>query len=304
MAHQKHLLVIAGPTAVGKTALSVELAKHFGTEIISADSRQVYKEISIGTAKPTTDEQAGIPHHFVDHISIHDKYTAGDYEREVIKKLDQLFKVHSPVIMCGGSGLFIDAVCKGFDEGLVTDAEIKENIEEQYKAKGLSWLQEEIKKLDPVYYERSDVQNPRRLMRALEVITLTGLPYSSLRKNKTAERDFNIIKVLINEDREILYEKINKRVDEMMANGFLREAQSVFSYKNLNALNTVGYKELFDHLEKKTSLEDAVALIKQHTRNYAKRQLTWFRKDAEYETFLPSDFEKIKAFSELILQHS
>lgn len=304
MSHQKHLLVIAGPTAVGKTALSVQLAKHFGTGILSADSRQIYKEMSIGTAKPTMEEQAGVKHHFIDHISIHQKYTAGDYERETLKKLEELFKEHSLVIMCGGSGLFIDAVCKGFDEGLVTDAEIKVTIEEQYKAKGLSWLQEEIKKLDPVYYEKADAQNPRRLMRALEVITLTGLPYSSLRKNKAADRDFNIIKVLINEDREILYEKINRRVDEMMEKGFLQEAEGVFSHRHLNALNTVGYKELFDHLEKKTSLEEAIALIKQHTRNYAKRQLTWFRKDTDYETFLPSDLEKIKSFTELIQRHT
>jgi len=304
MAQQKHLLIIAGPTAVGKTALSIQLARHFNTEIISADSRQVYKEISIGTAKPSADEQAGIKHHFIDHISIHEKYTAGDYEREVLQKLDELFKEHSLVILCGGSGLFIEAVCKGFDEGLVTDPDVKKEIEEKYKQNGLAWLQEEIKKNDPVYFEAADIQNPRRLMRALEVITLTGLPYSSFRKSKSAERNFSVIKVLLNEDREILYEKINKRVDEMMANGFLQEAESVFSYRHLNALNTVGYKELFDHLEKKTSLEEAISLIKQHTRNYAKRQLTWFRKDAGYETFLPTDLEKIKAYTELILQHS
>ena len=277
--------------------------KYFHTEIISADSRQVYKEISIGTAKPTLEEREGIPHHLLDCVSIHEPFTAGDFERDALKELDELFKQHQLVILCGGTGLYIDALCKGFDEGLASDEEVKKNIEDQYREKGLSWLQEEVKSKDPEYFESADQNNPRRLMRALEVITLTGLPYSSLRKNKVAERDFSVIKILINEDREILYEKINKRVDEMMEAGFLKEAESVYPYKHLNALNTVGYKELFDHLDKKMSLESAVELIKQHTRNYAKRQLTWFRKDKEYETFGPADLEKIKAYTELILQH-
>jgi len=304
MARQKHLLIIAGPTGVGKTSLSIQLAKHFNTAIISADSRQVYKEIAIGTAKPSKEEQQGVPHHLLDCISIHETFTAGDFEREALKKLDELFEQHQLVIMCGGTGLYIDAVCKGFDEGLVSDEEVKKQIEARYKEKGLAWLQEEVKNKDPEYFERSDANNPRRLMRALEVIILTGLPYSSFRKNKAAARDFSVIKVLIDEDREILYEKINKRVDAMMQAGFLEEAKSVHPFKHLNALNTVGYKELFDHLEGKTSLERAVELIKQHTRNYAKRQLTWFRKDKEYETFAPTDLEKIRSYTELILQHS
>lgn len=304
MSTQKHLLVIAGPTAVGKTALSIQLAKHFHTEIISADSRQMYKEISIGTAKPSLQEQDGIKHHFIDNLSIHQNYTAGDYEKEVLAKLDELFKEHDLVIMCGGSGLFIDAVCKGFDEGLVTDIQLKEKIEEEYKQKGLEWLQQEIEKNDPVFYESADIHNPRRLLRALEVIRLSGLPYSSFRKNKIAERPFSIIKILINQDREQLYEKINKRVDLMMQAGFLKEAESVFAHKHLNALNTVGYKELFEYLENKTSIEKAIDLIKQHSRNYAKRQITWFRKDDSYEVFLPSDAEKIKAYVEIILQKS
>ena len=264
----------------------------------------MYKEISIGTAKPGIEEQQGIKHHFIDCISIQQPYSVGDYEKEVLKKLDELFKKHQLVIMCGGSGLFIDAVCKGFDEGLVTDVEVKNNIEEQYKEKGLSWLQEEIKKHDPVYFDKADINNPRRLMRALEIITITGLPYSSFRKNKTAERNFSVIKILVNEERERLYDKINRRVDKMMESCFLQEAESVYAYKNLNALNTVGYKELFDYLDKKTSLDKAIELVKQHTRNYAKRQLTWFRKDESYETFLPTDAEKIIAYVDLILQHS
>lgn len=304
MSLQKHLLIIAGPTAVGKTTLSIQLAKYFNTEIISADSRQIFKEISIGTAKPTKEEQDGIPHHLLDHIHIQEPFSAGDFEREALKKLDELFKERSLVILCGGTGLYIDAVCKGFDEGLVSDEEVKRGIEETYKEKGISWLQEEIKKADPVYYESADINNPRRLMRALEVITLTNLPYSSFRKAQPAKRNFSTIKILVNEEREKLYERINRRVDQMMEKGFLEEAKSVFSNRQLNALNTVGYKELFDHLEGKTDLEEAIALIKQHTRNYAKRQLTWFRKDKEYETFSPNEFEKIKAYVEVILQHS
>jgi tRNA dimethylallyltransferase len=307
MQNKKHLLIIAGPTAVGKTALSIQLAKHFSTEIISADSRQIYKELSIGTAKPSLAEQDGVKHHFVDHISIHQNYTAGDFEREAIKKLEELFAKHDLVIMCGGSGLFIDAVCNGFDEGLVSNPETKKKINEQYESKGvkgLKWLQDEVERLDPKYFETADICNPHRLMRALEVIELSGFPFSDFRRNKKAERDFNVIKVLVNEDRDVLYEKINRRVDVMMKQGLLQEAESVYAHKNLNALNTVGYKELFEYLDKEISLEKAIELIKQHSRNYAKRQLTWFRKNNDYEVFAPQDLEKIKAFTEIILQNS
>lgn len=303
MSQEKYLLIIAGPTAVGKTSLSIELAKYFRTEIISADSRQIYKEMSIGTAKPLPEEQQGVKHHFIDHISIQQPYTAGDFEREVINKLGELFKEHQLVIMCGGSGLFIDAVCNGFDEGLMSDPETKKGINEEYNLKGLSWLQEEVKKRDPVYFENSDTNNPHRLMRALEVIKVSGLPYSGFRKNVKAERNFSVIKILINEGRNVLYEKINRRVDQMLKNGLQKEAEHLYTYKNLNALNTVGYKELFQHLEGKHSLEKAVELIKQHSRNYAKRQLTWFRKHADYEVFSPHDLEKIKAYVEIILQN-
>lgn len=304
MPHQKQLLIIAGPTAVGKTALSVQLAKHFDTEILSADSRQIYKEMSIGTAKPGEAEQQGVKHHFIDHISIEEPYTAGDFEREAVKKLEELFKDHRLVILCGGTGLYIDAVCKGFDEGLVTDREVKEEIEKQYKEKGLAWLQDEVKQKDPAYFSKADTQNPRRLMRALEVTRLTGIPYSDFRKNAGTQRDFSTIKILINEDRNVLYERINKRVDEMMKKGLLEEARKVYARKTLNALNTVGYKELFDYMDQRTSLEEAVDLIKQHTRNYAKRQLTWFRKDLDYTSFFSTDLDKIKAYTELILKHS
>lgn len=304
MSTRKHLLIITGPTAVGKTSLSIQLAKHFNTEIISADSRQIYKELSIGTAKPSLEEQQDIKHHFVDCISIHQPYTAGDFEKEVIKKLDELFVNHQLVIMCGGSGLFIDAVCNGFDEGLISDTETKKKINEEYLEKGIHWLQDEIEKLDPKYFATADISNPHRMMRALEVIRLSGFPFSDFRRNKKKERNFSIIKVLINEDRDVLYNKINLRVDEMMKNGLQKEAENLYEYKNLNALNTVGYKELFEYMDKEHSLEKAIELIKQHSRNYAKRQLTWFNKNSDYEVFSPNDFEKIIAFTEIILQNS
>ncbi len=301
---QKHLLIICGPTAVGKTVLGVQLAKHYSTEVISVDSRQLYKEMSIGTAKPTLQEMEGVQHHFVDYISIQQNYTAGDYEREVIKKLDELFIKHDIVVMCGGTGLYIDAVCKGFDEGIESNAEIKQQIIEQYNLLGLDWLQNQVKEKDIDFYNKADIHNPQRLMRALEVCLVTGKPYSSLRKNKIAERNFNTIKIFINEDREVLYEKINKRVNVMMQHGLLKEAERLYPYKNLNALNTVGYKELFDYFDNKTSLDKAVDLIKQHTRNYAKRQVTWFKNDEDCTTFSPNEIEKIKAFIEIVLQHS
>ena len=299
----KHLLIICGPTAVGKTAISVELSKHYNTEIISADSRQLYTEMSIGTAKPPLDEMQGIPHHLLDCISVQQTYTAGDYERDALKILDELFTKHNLVIMCGGTGLYIDAVCKGFDEGLESNEEIKKQIIEQYQQNGLIWLQEQVKELDIDFYKQADIQNPQRLMRALEVCKTTGKPYSSFRKNIAVKRDFNVIKVFIQEEREILYQRINQRVDKMMKDGLLKEAQTLYAYRYLNALNTVGYKELFGYFDQQTSLEKAVDLIKQHTRNYAKRQITWFKNDEDCTAFFPSEIEKIKAFTDIILQH-
>jgi tRNA dimethylallyltransferase len=300
----KHLLIICGPTAVGKTALSIELAKYYGTEIISADSRQLYTEMSIGTAKPTLEEMQGIPHHLVDCLSVQQNYNAGDYERDVLKTLNELFTRHNLVIMCGGTGLYIDAVCKGFDEGLESDEAIKQQITEQYTLLGLNWLQEQVKELDIDFYGQADIQNPQRLMRALEVCKVTGKPYSSFRKNVAVERDFNVIKVFITEEREILYQRINQRVDKMMQDGLLKEAQTLYAYRYLNALNTVGYKELFGYFDQQTSLEKAVELIKQHTRNYAKRQITWFKNDMDCMAFYPSEIEKIIAFTDIILQHA
>lgn len=304
MPAKKHLLVIAGPTAVGKTSLAIRLAQHFSTEILSADSRQVYKEMSVGTAKPGPAEQQGVRHHLLDHISIHQPYTAGDFEKEALALLSQLFGRLDLVILCGGTGLYIDAVCEGFDEGLLTDVELKAALEKQYLERGLDWLQGLVKEKDPVYFATADIYNHRRLLRALEVTELSGQPYSAFRRKKAAGREFSVIKILINEDRARLYERINKRVDHMMERGLLEEAKALYPHRSLNALNTVGYKELFEHLDGRISLARAVELVKQHTRNYAKRQLTWFRNDGGYESFGPDDYEQIKAYVELILQHS
>ena len=301
---KNYLLVICGPTAVGKTAISIELAKYFHAEIISADSRQLYREMSIGTAKPNHSEMDGVPHHMLDCISILESYNAGDYERDTIQLLDALFKKQNVVIMCGGTGLYIDAVCKGFDEGMTGNAQVKKEIQETYLKQGLAWLQEEVKNTDPQFYAQSDTQNPHRLMRALEVFLSTGQAYSSFRKNKWAERNFQVVKVFINEDRNTLYEKINKRVDHMMEQGLLKEAETLYPHRHLNALNTVGYKELFAYFEQTISLDQAVALIKQHSRNYAKRQITWFKNDEGCTRFEPTEIEKIKSFVEIVLQHS
>ncbi|MBS1646812.1 MAG: tRNA (adenosine(37)-N6)-dimethylallyltransferase MiaA [Bacteroidetes bacterium] len=298
----KFLLVIAGPTAVGKTALSIRLAQHFSTEIISADSRQVYQEMSIGTAKPTADDREKATHHLIDCVSIHKPYSAGNYELDALKKLDELYSQHQVVVLCGGTGLYIKALCNGFDEGLKSSEQIRRQITEMYQKEGLTWLQAEVKKCDETYYHAADKQNPQRLMRALEVYLVTGKAYSSLRKEKKTERPFIPIKIFVNEERGVLYQKINNRVDAMMQQGFLKEAEALYPYKHELALKTVGYTELFDFIEGKTSLEKAVERIKQHTRNYAKRQVTWFKNDTDYAIYSPNDIEKIISLTEITMQ--
>jgi tRNA dimethylallyltransferase len=301
---QKYLVVIAGPTGVGKTALAIQLAKHFDTKIISADSRQFYKEMSIGTAKPTPAELKEAEHLFIDSLSIHDNYSIGDFEKDAITTLDALFKDHQLVFLVGGSGLYINAVLYGVDEFENISEATKENVKKQFGEKGLSWLQEQIQNLDPDYYSTVDINNPQRLQRALEVCLETGKPYSSFLSNKKKQRSFEPIKILINTDRDKLYERINKRVDQMIKDGLAEEVKALIPHKNLNALNTVGYKELFAHFYGEMDLSSAIDLIKQKTRNYAKRQLTWFNNQDTYETFAPDDTEKIKAYLEIILQNS
>ena len=302
--NQKYLVVIAGPTGVGKTALAIQLAKDFSTKIISADSRQFYKEMSIGTAKPTPAELKEAEHLFINSLSIHDSYSIGDFERDAVKALEELFQEHQIVLLTGGSGLYINAVLYGVDEFENVSEQTKENVRKQYEEKGLSWLQEQIRNSDPDYYQTVDINNPQRLQRAVEVCLETGKPYSTFLSNNKKQRDFEAIKILINTDRETLYERINKRVDNMISGGLIEEAKALIPHKNLNALNTVGYKELFSHFAGEIDLPDAIDLIKQKTRNYAKRQLTWFNNQDTYETFGPDDAEKIKAYIEIILQNS
>lgn len=301
---KKNLIVIAGPTAVGKTALSIELAKFYNCPIVSADSRQFYKEMSIGTAKPTKEEMQDVPHYFIDNISIHDTYNVGQFERDAIECIETLFKDHEQLILVGGSGLYINAILNGVDEFEEIPSHIREQLIKDYEEKGLTYLQEQLKQLDEVYYNQVDLNNPQRIMRALEVCIHTQKPYSSFRTKEKKQRSFDAINILINTDREALYTRINKRVDVMMQNGLLEEVQALYPHKHLNALNTVGYKEIFDFIDNKYTLEEAVNLIKQNSRRYAKRQLTWFNHQGDFETFAPTDLEKLKAYLDIVTQFS
>ena len=276
------LIVIAGPTASGKTAYSIKLAQSLNTVILSADSRQFYKEMSIGTAAPTEEELAQVKHYFVHHISIEDKYDVADYERDALQLLEKLFQDHDTVIMTGGSGLFIDAVCNGIDEMPDIQPEIREKVQKLYDEGGLRALQDEAQHLDPEYFAIVDQQNPRRLQRALEICYQTGKTFTSFRQRKPAQRDFEIKKYALLWDRQELINRIDRRVDMMMEQGLLEEAKALYPKRHLNALNTVGYKELFSFFDGQCTLEEAVELIKIHTRQYAKRQMTWLRKDVGY----------------------
>ena len=295
----KHLIVLAGPTASGKTATAIKLAKAFDAEIISADSRQFYKELSIGTATPTAEELAQVNHHFVHNLSIEDKYDVADYEKDILLFLKEYFKTKNVAIMTGGSGLFIDAVCNGLDSIPDISDEIRTKVSRMLDEGGLEALQKEVEKVDNDYFKIVDKQNPRRLQRALEVYYQTGKPYSTFRQRNVAKRDFDIIKLAILWDRDKLIERINKRVDLMMEQGLLDEVKSVYPKRHLNSLNTVGYKELFDYLDGKCSLEQAVEQIKINTRQYAKRQMTWLRKNNDYQWLT---IEKIDMIIDTILE--
>lgn len=296
---KKYLIVICGPTAVGKTALSIQVAKLFNAEIISADSRQFYREMNIGTAKPSEQQLAEVPHHFVNNLSIHTKhYSAGKYEHEVLEFLETYYQQKSIAVMVGGSGLFINAVCSGFDNFYKTDDNQLWVARRFLNEKNLEWLQQELSRLDPEYYAEVDTQNPVRLKRALEIIYTSGKKYSEQRIGKKAERPFEVIKIGLSLPREILYERINQRVDEMIANALIDEARQLYLHRKLPALNTVGYSELFDLFEDKITLSDAIALIKQNTRNYAKRQMTWFKKDAGIKWFQPAETADVLKYIE------
>ena len=288
MSHQsiKTLIVIAGPTAVGKTAIAIKLAQQLQTVIISADSRQFYREMTIGTAKPGAEELAAVKHYFVDSHSITENFTVGDFEKQSLQLLDELFKTHDTVVMAGGSGLFIQAVTKGFDDLPVADTATREQLNHEFAEKGIQPLQEKLKKADPAYYKQVDLNNPQRLIRALEVFEATGKPFSSYRKAEPQKRPFNCIKIGLDLPREVLYKRINQRVDMMIRQGMVQEARSLLPYRHLNPLNTVGYSELFDYFDSKIDMDSAISLIKQNTRRFAKRQLTWFRKDKEMQWYM------------------
>lgn len=277
------LIVIAGPTASGKTTEAIKLAKQLGTVIINADSRQFYKEMSIGTAVPTPEELREVKHYFIHNISIFDEYDVATYEHQVMRLLSKLFVKHEQVILTGGSGLFIDAVCNGIDAMPDIDEAIRQQVELLFKEQGLEGLQAEVQRLDPEYWAIVDQKNPRRLQRALEVCYQTGQTFTSFRVKKTPSRDFNIAKYALLRDKQDLYNRINQRVEVMLAQGLVDEARRLYPYRRFNALNTVGYKELFDYFEGKCALEEAVEQIKLNTRHYAKRQMTWLRRDKDYQ---------------------
>lgn len=263
------------------------------TEIISADSRQFFREMNIGTAKPSVELLKKVKHHFVNSLSVKDDYNAGAFETDALKKLDEIFSGKDVAILAGGSGLYIDAICNGFDRLPEHDENIRAELSELFKTKGIEALQEKLKHLDPEYYNTVDLNNTHRVMRAIEVCLLTGKKFSELRSRKKARRSFSVLKIGLNVDRKILYQRINERIDQMMSDGLLEEAKQLFPLRNYNALQTVGYKELFEHLEGKISLEEAVELIKRNSRRYAKRQLTWFNKDKEINWFQPENKTEI-----------
>ena len=287
------LVIICGPTAVGKTHVAIEVAKHFGSEIISADSRQIYRELRVGTAIPSSEELAAVKHHFIQNKSIFDYYNAFMYETEVLALLQDLFPRINPVIMAGGSGLYIDAVCHGIDDIPTVDHKFRKQLQELYAREGLEGLQQMLKKLDPDYYQRVDLQNPQRLLKALEISVQTGYPYSSFLKRTRKQRSFHILKIGLDLPREELYHRINIRANHMIATGLVAEARRLYPHRELNALNTVGYKEIFHYLDNKISLDQATERIQANTRKYARKQLTWFRKDTETKGFRPEETGKI-----------
>jgi tRNA dimethylallyltransferase len=289
---KKTLIVLVGPTAVGKTSLSIELAQELDCPIISTDSRQFYKEMTIGTAKPTAEELNQAEHHFINSRSIHDRYTAGMFEADAISTLNKIFQNHDVCIAVGGSGLYINALCYGIDDIPASD-EVREVLHKRWKTEGLESLQEEVKQIDPEFYENSDMQNPRRVMRALEVYILTGKKYSSYRKNQNKKRPFNCIWLGLEMDTEVLYERINQRVDKMVENGLIEEVRSLLPHKDLKSMKTVGYQEIVDFLEHKTTKEQAIELVKRNSRRFAKKQFTWFRKNEEVRWFKPGQNAQI-----------
>lgn len=291
----KHLIIITGPTAVGKTAVSIQLAWQFHTEIISADSRQFYKELIIGTAAPTPEELKAVRHHLVGMLSVTENYNVYRFEKDAISILEKLFTTQDIVFMVGGSGLYLDAVCNGIDEIPDPDMELRNELNNTYETSGIQPLRQQLMLLDPESYEKLDIANHKRIIRALEVCIATGKPYSSFLNKKSVTRPFNILKIGLKRERAELYESINKRVDIMIQSGLENEARSLYPLRHLNSLQTVGYRELFDYFDGKYTLPQAIEKIKTNTRRYAKKQMTWFERDEKINWFHPSESEKIFA---------
>ena len=290
---QKHLIVICGPTGIGKTRIAVEVAQFFKTIIISADSRQIYKEMSIGTAVPSTNDLLAVKHEFIQTRSIHEYYNASMFEAEVIETINNHYNLLDLIVMTGGSGLYIDAVCNGIDDLPAIDPAIRARWSEVYNEEGLEFLRITVKRIDPEYFEIADLNNQKRLLKAIEIYEMTGKPYSSFLIHSKKDRPFSILKIGLNTEREELYRRINQRVDKMMEAGLLEEAMKLYPFRGLTTLNTIGYKELFDCIDGKLSIEKAVEQIRDHSRAYARRQLTWFRKDKSIQWFEPEDVQSI-----------
>lgn len=296
MSNPSYLILVVGPTAVGKTDLCLNLAKKFKTEIVSCDSRQFYREMNLGTAKPSSKELEDVPHHFINSLSIDEEYDVRRFEREALTLLDELFEKHQVVIMTGGSGLFADAIVNGLDEMPKVAPEIRKQIIEEYAEKGLAFLQEEVARNDPEYFEKVDQKNPQRLMRALEILRGTGKKFSSFRVKSLKKRSFEVIKIGLERDRKELYERIDLRMDQMISAGLFDEADALFGKRHLNALQTVGYSEIFGFLEGKYDKEEAIRLLKRNSRRYAKRQMTWFKKDELIRWFSPEEETEILTY--------
>ncbi len=296
MSKNKLLIVIVGPTAVGKTSLCVQVAKAFDCEVVSADSRQFYREMAVGTAKPTLEEMEGVPHHFVDFLPVENEMSAGSFETLALKKIDELFQEYDIAILTGGSGLYINAVCDGMSEMPTPPPEIRNELMKELETNGLEKLLEELEEKDPEYFNQVDQNNHQRVVRALEMIRFSGKPFSSFRVGQKKERDFSILKIGLTMDRKELYHRIDARVDIMLQNGLEDEMRELYPKKNLNSLQTVGYKEFFGSLDGEYDWEEAIRLVKRNTRRYAKRQLTWFNKDEDIRWFHPKDLNKVIAY--------
>ena len=294
----KTLIVVVGATGSGKTDLSLRLATHFSAPILSTDSRQVYRGLPIGTAQPTAEQLATAEHHFIASHELTDNFNCGEYEVQALARLEELFQKHDTVVAVGGSGLYIQALCEGMDDLPQADEELRKALSERLQNEGIESLLADLQRLDPAYYEQVDRQNPSRVLRAVEVCMQTGQPYSSLRTGEKRERNFRIIKVGIDWEREVLYDRINRRVDIMIDEGLEAEARAVYHLRHLNSLQTVGYREMFEYFDGTISREEAIELIKRNSRRYAKRQMTWFRRDEEIRWFSPEEFDSMIDFLE------